>query len=635
MSKYSELLKPGRIGNLKLNNRFVMPPMFSGLGVNGYVTDRMREYYEERAKGGVGMIIVEDTAVEEPRGWSSATRLRINNDKYVPGLAELTASIHKHGAKVAAQLGHLAVRADSTPSGFYQLSPSPGTGPDGKPTHPLTVEEIAEIVDFFAVAARRARQADFDAVEIHGAHRFLMTHFLSPATNKRNDEYGGNIESRARFLCEVVQRVRKAVGTDFPIWCRINGEETNVPDAIHLAELPVLSHLLEASGVDALHVSGANPIRSYFSPQGYFVHAASIVKRSVKIPVIVCGGLTPEAGEKVLGEGKADFVSMGRCLIADPFMPEKIAQGKSHLVNTCIRCMECINSVLIKDEPIVCSVNPCVTREKECRLKPASKRKKVIVVGGGPSGMAATGTAAMRGHDVSLVERATVLGGQMLLASKPPHKEYIASLIQSMTAQMAEVKVHVELGTEATSVTVQQAKPDAVLIATGVAPIVPDIEGVRGKNVVTAEDVLAERAVVGDGVVVIGGGLIGCETALFLAERGKTVVIVELLPQIAPRVIPAIRDQLLAQLKSKGIATMTGVKCERINESSLDICNDRGDKQEVQADTVVLAVGGMPRQGLASELAGKVPEVHIIGDAVKQENIMYAIRSAFEIASVL
>ncbi|MFC1919677.1 NADH:flavin oxidoreductase, partial [Chloroflexota bacterium] len=383
---------------MEIRNRIVMPPMGTSFHTeDGYVTDGTRTYYEERAKGGVGLVIVEYTYVHSS-GRASIHQLSIDSDKRITRLSTLAQAIKRHGARAAIQLHHAGYNTRLSVTGQQPVAPSPVALPGMEVPRELTTGEIQNMVALFAQAAWRAKEAGFDAVELHGAHKYLIAQFLSPASNKRCDIYGGSLENRARFLLEVIKAIKAMVGPGFPVWSRINGEEVGMQGGLGIEEVREVVVMAERAGMDAVHVSGMPAIRGPFFPIGWGVHNAEVIKKGVSIPVIVVGKLNPELAERVLEEGKADLVSMGRPLIADPELPNKMAEGRLDDIRPCIYCSICASGIGTQ-----CSVNPAVGQERVyAALPPATVVKKVIVVGGGPAGMEAARVAALRGCKVEL-----------------------------------------------------------------------------------------------------------------------------------------------------------------------------------------------------------------------------------------
>jgi len=633
-----KLFEPFKIGTMELKNRIVMPPMATNFSAeDGLVTKRLKNYHVERAKGGVGLIIVEGAYVE-PRGKGSVRQVAVDHDNKIPGLRELATAVRANGAKVALQLFHGGRQSLSSISGTQPVSASEVfCRLTREAPRALTVQEIKDVVEAFAEAARRAKEAGFDAVEIHGAHGYLINQFLSPLTNKRTDQYGGDVKGRTRFLLEILERVREKVGSGYPVLCRINGDDY-IEGGITLEEAKAIAKMLEAGGVDALHISGGiydSPVpvgtAPMALPRGNMVHLAAGIKGVVNVPVIAVGRINdPELAEEILQQGKADLVSMGRALLADPYLPRKAATGALDEINRCTACDECI-SRLFFNEYIACSVNAALGREEEYRIEKAKVAKKVLVVGGGPAGMEAARVSALRGHEVILYEKSDRLGGQLNLAAVPPHKEEIKNVIAYLEPQIRKLEVKVILGEEVNPSLVEKIKPDVVFIATGSVPTVPENLGVKGGNIVTANDALAGVAAVGKRVVVVGGGMVGAETAEFLAERGKKVTVLEMLGRIGVDMVPMAIMLLYRRLKELGVVMLTNAKVEETREDSVVYEKD-GKKQTVEADSVVLAMGSTPNLGLMKALEGKVAKLYAIGDAKEPSNVLNAIHEGSRLA---
>ena len=632
-TRFERLFQPGRIGTLEIKNRIVMPPMATGYASeDGSVTDRLIAYYEERAKGGPGLIIVEISCIDAPVGRGLARQIGIDNDNFIPGLARLASAIKRHGARAAIQLHHAGRQTSYRLTGFKPVAPSPIAGRDGEVPRELTADEIKRLVNRFAEAAWRAREAGFDGVEIHGAHGYLVSQFLSPLSNKRQDEYGGTIENRARFLVEIIRAIRSRLGRDYPLWCRLSAVELNVEGGITLEETKVVAKLAEQAGADAIHVS-AHAVGTARRPPmaqqpGAFIEYAEAVKKVVSVPVIAVGRITPELGEQALRERRADFIALGRQLLADAHTVEKIASGRLEDIRPCLRCFYCLDSVgRRRGNGVCCTVNPTLGRERES-APPAGRKKKVVVVGGGPGGMQAAIVAAQRGHEVTLFEQADELGGQLILAAKPPFKDTIEDYRQYLITQVNKLGVEVKLKQEFTPELVAALKPDVVVLATGVRPLIPDIPGIEGKNALLASQVLG-GADTGERVAIIGGELVGCETALFLLDRGKKVTIMRRGTRLATRVNRSIREPMLERLHVKGAAILTGVAYEKVTEKGVVIRDSEGNRRLVEADTVVVAAGAMPNDGLAKLLKGKVPKLVRVGDCVMPRGIREAVAEGY------
>lgn len=642
---FENVLQEGLIGGIKIRNRIVMPPMVTNYaGLDGEPTERMIEYYRARARGGVGLIIVEATVVSyEVNKAKILCRVpRLHDPVYIPDFNELVEAVKDEGAKIAIQL---------SPGGAAQVKPflAPGVEPiaasayecklTGAKAREATIDEIKSLVEAQGKGALLAKNAGFDMVEIHAHGGYMMATFLSPYYNKRRDMYGGGLEGRMRFTIETIRCMKAQVGDDFPIGIRYAIDE-HLDGGRGVEESKIIATRMEDEGISFIDVSSASYdsvpwiIPPMSIPRGCWIEDGAAIKEVVNIPVIVSGRLgDPDMAESVIKEGKADFVGIGRGLIADPELPNKLMDERPEDIKKCISCNGCLDR-LFHDLHVRCAINPLAGRECEYEYKEIRKAdtaKKVMVIGGGPAGMEAALTAAARGHDVVLYEKEVELGGQLNIASVPPHKEELKNIISYYSGQLKKSDVKVELGKEIVPEIVKKEKPDVVIVATGGKPLIPELQGVKSPNVVTAHDVLKGIAKVGEKVIVIGGGLVGCETAEYLADRGKSLIIVEMLDQVAMDVEALSMIAMMERLAQKRVEILTGKKVLEITDAGLRVIDKKFHESSIGGDTVVLAMGTIPVNEIEKDLVGKVRELYLVGDAKEPRRIMNAIYEGFRI----
>lgn len=620
-----------------------MAPMGTNFEIKDYISKRLKAWYIERARGGAGMIItsqafVHPEVVSKTKAWS------LSDDECIPRLKELIDAIHSNGAKVAAQIGHAGRKVSPKNISAYPVSASSVASTlIGSWAIPraLTVEEIEDREKAFAEGARRAKEAGFDAVQLQAAHGYLIWSFLSPLANKRKDKYGNDPEGRVRFLVEILKMVREKVGHDFPIIVRMNGSDY-AEGGITINDAKSYAQRLEESGADAISVSGAETSRlfpgEYMLPprairRGCNVQLSAEIKKVVKIPVSVAGRIdNPDMAEKILKEGKADLVEIGRALIADSELPKKAAENRADEIRPCIACNRC-EDIMETGLPLECTVNALAGKEYRYKIRPSKKPKRVLVVGGGPAGMEAARVASLRGHQVVLCEKEHELGGQLKLSAVPPYKGEMEDLARWFGTLLHKLNVKIEVGQEVTPSFIEKMTPDIAIIAVGAIPFIPSALRVKLDNVVTANDVLAGKAKVGERVVVVGGGFVGCETADLLSERGKNVTIVEMLADLGlllEKVKGMNEMLLLRRLCEKGVRILINTKVEAITREGV-IVNHKGMKRTIEADTIVLATGAQANK-LFSDERKSATVTYEVGDCKKARKLVNAIHEGFMVA---
>ena len=635
--KFPHLFSPIEIGRVELPNRVIFPPIATNLAhVSGEVSERQVFHYARRAEGGAGLIIVENACIDYPAARHGATQPRIDSDEFIPGLTQLARVVHDASAKISIELTHPGLHASLKFNGGRRPI-APSSVPlrqDGVLPREISAEEIRAVVEAYAQAALRAKRAGFDMVELQGGHGLLINQFLSPLTNKRTDRYGGSRENRLRFVAEIVERIRSLCGGRFPITIRFAADDM-MKGGIDPEEGKALAAGLEAIGLDMIQADlGLCPKEKRLEPmpypQGWRAHLAAGLKEVVSIPVAAVGVIRePEFAEGLLSRGEADLIVLGRTLIADPDWPNKARAGHPERIRKCIGCGECVKARHHDDQALHCGVNPVVGMDAEFeRITPAPKSKRVLVIGGGPAGMEAARVAALRGHAVTLCDEQKRLGGTLNIAAIPPGKEKIRWLIEYYENELPRLGVEIKLRTHVTRATVEDLQPDAVIIATGCTCPRDDIPGADRPNVVTAHDVLSGTAnAVRSPVAMIGGGLLGLETALFLAEAGHSVTVLKRYKTIASNLEPIYRDYLLRELKEHNVSIITEVTVERITDQSVRIKDTQGRVREIPAASVVLARNPIPQRSLQEKLHGFA--TYSIGDCVYPGKIVDAVRSGY------
>ena len=607
-----KLFTPMKIKGLQIRNRIALLPMGNKLqSAGGEVTPRLIDFYEEVARGGCGLVIVQAAYVTDEYG---GTRLLNSSDDQVSGLSALADSIKEWGARAAIQISH---------RGY--------AGSTGRSVNTLGALEIENLIEAFGLAAERAKRAGFDLVEVHGAHGYLIPQFLSGRINQREDEYGGNLEKRATFPLRVFRAVRKAVGEEFPISFRLSGDEF-LPGGICLEDTKRISQALENEGADLISISaGRGPetrewtIQPMAFPRGCLVHLSKQIKSSLRVPVLVAGRINdPFLAESILQEEKADLIGMGRALIADPYFPRKALEGRVEEIRKCIACNYCSGKRLMSELPLQCTVNPEAGRRKATALAPATRKKRVLVAGGGPAGMECARTLRQRGHEVLLFEKSNVLGGKLGVAAIPPHKEEISEFAEFLIQRTRREKIPIFLNSEVQTCTLRDIQPDALVLATGATAVCPTIPGMAEDLCMTAEEALT-RDLKAKRVLVLGGGMVGCEIAEFLAMRGKEIVIVEKLTDLGLDLEPTTRKLLLGRLMKMKPAVYTGSEVIRVEGGRAILETTKGERSQIDFDALVYAVGFTADVPFPSSALPDSLEIYRIGDCASPRGILEAI----------
>lgn len=634
---YECLLSPGKIGTLTLKNRSVFPPMGSGYVENEHPIQQLIDYHVRRVQGGCAMNIVEIATVHPTT--KSHTILGIYDDKFIPGLAELAKAIKDAGGVACIQLWHGGRQTSGKPFGGQPVAPSVVTNAFiGEEPRALTIKEVQDIISSYGDAAIRAKKAGFDAVEIHGAHGYLIDQFLNPYTNKRTDQYGGSLQNRARFGCEVVRDVRLKVGSDYPIILRMSAIE-HVKDGIELEDAIEAAKLYVKEGLDALDVSqgcyDALPytVPPYFYPQKVNVYNAYQIKKNTNVPIIVAGRINhPDMAEEVLCDGMADFIGLGRPMLAEPDFIKKTMEGNTDDIVRCISCNQGCVGRMFKGLGNSCIFNPATGHEREVVIKPAEQKKKVLVIGGGPAGLEAARIAQIRGHKVILLEKDVALGGQFIEAGRAPHKEIFAKSAIHMGYRAFKAGVDIRVYTSANEERIREINPDVVIVATGADPINPNIPGIDRPNVYEARKVIVSDQIISENhVAVIGGGLIGLEAMEILSFQGKKVEVIEMTDEIGKDLEMYIKPYVFGIIEEKSIKIHLNTKLIEIKDDSI-IIEKEGKQQEIPCSAVVIAVGSKSNTSIVDTVKKLGYEYYVIGDAKEPSKILPAIWGANEIA---
>jgi 2,4-dienoyl-CoA reductase (NADPH2) len=642
------LFQPITINRLEIKNRIYLPAMHLGMAVDYQVTDQLTAFYAERAKGGAGMICVGYATIDELSG--NTQNIGAHDDSFIPGLSRLADAIKDNGARNAVQLNHAGrYNFSFFLNGKQPVAPSPVASRMTRETpKEMNLDEIQATIKAFAAAAGRVKAAGFDAVEVLSGTGYLISEFLSPLTNQRSDRYGGSLENRMRFGLEVMDAIRRAVGDDYPLIVRMNGNDF-MPGGNGAEELREYAKALDAGPVDALCINvgwheARVPQIVTSVPRGVFAYLARWIRELVDVPVIASHRINdPATAREMLADSMCDMVAMGRSLIADPYLPEKAKSGREADIVHCIACAQGCFDHLFQLKHVECMCNPRAGHESEIPADKPLQSKKIMVVGGGAAGMSAALAAHSQGHRVTLYERSSRLGGQLYLAAAPPGREEFACLARDLTRQVELAKIPVVLNYEVDAALIDELAPEGIILATGAVPLVPPIPGIDRPHVVQAWDVLAGRVITGKRVAIIGGGAVGVEAALFLAEKGtlsaaglkfllvnraeepetlyrmatqgtKDVILVEMLEKVGKDIGKSTRWGMMQDLSRVGVTTVTRATVAAITADGIEVEKD-GKRETIVADSVVIAAGSGSTNPLQPVVEEKNIAFQVVGDA--------------------
>jgi len=690
-TRFQRLMEPAYIGKVHTRNRMMKNGthlFYDTKADGGHMNDKNIAFYETLAKGGVGLIV----ATSGPLIDGDVPGFRIDRDEYIPGFRKLADAIHQHGCPAFIQLFHLGPMSPlffKAPAGAAASSipKSESPRPSFEVARELTIPEIQDIVQRFGKAAERIKKAGFDGIELNSATNHLLNSFLSRAWNKRQDAYGiGSLESRARIVVEIIQEIKRRIGQDFTMIALINGAEVGLKNGITINESQGIAQILQQAGADAIEVRAEFYMRPendqlrdsthfpeiYFYPEppkvlganidgsrhgiGASVPLAAAIKKVVSVPVIVAGRLTPEIGEKAIRRGMVDFISLNRPLLADPELPNKLREGRIEDIAPCTSCLTCFD-LGEHAQPVHCQVNAALGREREYAIKAAERKKRVMIVGSGPAGMEAARVAALRGHDVMLYERERTLGGSLPLAAmvKGFEREDLLSLVHYLKTQITKLGVKINHGQEVSRSIIEEVEPDVLVVAAGGTHNVPKLPGISSSNVVTSRDLHRKLKTylklfgprmlrwltkfwmpLGKRVVIMGGGVQGCQVAGFLVKQGRKVIIVDTVKEIGYGLLETlVKPHLLNWLAEKEVVVMTEVKYEEITDKGLTITTKEGKRQTIEADTIVTVMPLQPSTELLKKLEGGAPEIYAIGDCREPNMIIDAIADGSRIAHTI
>ncbi|HYA12375.1 MAG TPA: FAD-dependent oxidoreductase [Thermodesulfovibrionales bacterium] len=631
---FPHLFQEGKIGTCLLRNRLIMSLYPTKYSVDSRVNERMIEFYRERARGGVAMIVLDCPCLDFPKAYKGPNELRFDNPDFADGIKNLLQAIHAEGAKAFMQLNYPKERVFDHEVPWAKQKGNAWIAPLVKT---MTLEDAKEILNIMAKGAKRARELGYDGIEVQASYGDFISQLLSPLSNKRTDEFGGSLENRAGFLTSLLKAIKQEAGKDYPVIVKLVCDEFT-DGGLTLEETNIIAKFIAQSGGDAILATGGNKatkrmtVPSHYLPTGSLLHLAKAVKRAVDIPVIAVGKInTPELAEKVIKEKDADFVAMTRALIADPYLPEKAKAGLIEDIRGCVYDLEDCADGGVKGLGRSCIVNPFAGQEYRLKMTPASK-KKVVIIGGGPAGIQSAILTSQRGHEVILYEKTGSLGGQMRLAPMAPFKGEMDEALRYLKHSLRKTQTRVILKCAPPIEEVLSHKPDVVIIAIGSKPALPNIPGIDRPFVFNVRTIYERIIELGVNIVIFGGGDTGCETADLVSSETRDITIVEVLDEPLKKMKDIPKQELLKRLKEKGVTFLTNSKAIGIEKGRVIIEDKDGIRRELKADSVIVATGNCPENSLFNSLKGSVEEIYIVGDAKQPGNLGAALRSATEVA---
>ncbi len=635
--RFPHIFQEGRIGSAALKNRLIMSLYPTKYATDSKVNKRMIEFYRERARGGVAMIVLDCPCLDYPGAYKGPNELRFDTPDSADAVKDLLDAIHVENTKAFMQLNYPKERIFNNEVPGSKQKGSVWVAPL---VRIMTAAEADEIIGILANGAKKARELGYDGIEVQASYGDFISQLLSPLSNKRTDEFGGSLKNRTQFLTGLIEAVKRKAGKDYPVIVKLVCDEF-VEGGLTLNDGTMIARRAEQAGADAILASGGNKatkhmtIPSHYLPPGVLVHLARGIRQAVTIPVIAIGKInTPELAEKAIRDGDADFVALARPLLADPHFPVKAEAGKIEEIRRCLYDLEDCADEGVKGIGRTCTVNPFSGQEYRLKITTAEKKKRVVVVGGGPAGMQAALLASQRGHKVILYEKEDSLGGQLRISSMAPCKEEMEAALQHMKHVLSKTNATVILNKAPSKEEILSHKPEAVIIAIGSRPFLPNIAGIDLTSVYNVRTVYESDVDLGQNVVIVGGGDIGCETADLLSEKGISVTIVEALGQPLHRMKEIPRQELLRRLKNKNVAILTGTKVTTIENGKI-LVETNGIRKELATDSVIFSTGSVSADSLAETLKSLVEEVYAVGDAQEPANLGAALRSATAIALAL